>query len=239
MILVVSQPMYFPWVGLLEQIRLSDQFVHYDDVQYTRGFYNRVQVKVPGAIRWMTVPLRGLHRGQCLNEIVLDESKKWREEHRRLLAFAHAEAPFRNDVLDLVDSVFASRCENLADIARASTMALAKYFGLDDGRSFVDSSSIGIAGHGSQRLLDICSHFGADCYVTGHGARNYLDHDLFERHGVRVEYMDYRCETYPQAHGPFTPYVSSLDLIANCGRSGVERICSGSRPWREFLNEST
>ena len=53
MILVVSQPMYFPWVGLLEQIRLSDQFVHYDDVQYTRGFYNRVQVKVPGAIRWM------------------------------------------------------------------------------------------------------------------------------------------------------------------------------------------
>ena len=29
--LVVSQPMYFPWVGMLEQIRLCDTYVFYDD----------------------------------------------------------------------------------------------------------------------------------------------------------------------------------------------------------------
>ena len=45
--LVISQPMYFPRVGMLEQIRLADHFVYYDDVQFSRGgFSNRVQLSL-------------------------------------------------------------------------------------------------------------------------------------------------------------------------------------------------
>ena len=56
---VISQSMYFPWVGMLEQIRLADVFIHYDDVQFSKGsFSNRVQVKQPdGTSAWMTIPL--------------------------------------------------------------------------------------------------------------------------------------------------------------------------------------
>ena len=231
--------MYFPWVGLLEQIRLADQFVHYDDVQYARGFYNRVQMKTPCGIRWMTVPLRELHRGQRLDEVAPDDRQDWRQQHRTLLAMSCVGAPYRDDALGLLDEVLSMSFGTLADISRASTMALARYFGLDEGRTFTDSSTIGIAGRGTQRLLDICTRLGADRYLTGHGARNYLDHELFERNGIAVEYMDYGRLPYPQAHGEFTPYVSSLDLIANCGRSGIRYICSRSLPWREFLDGPT
>ena len=34
---VISQSMYFPWVGMLEQIRLADVFVFYDDVQFSKA----------------------------------------------------------------------------------------------------------------------------------------------------------------------------------------------------------
>ena len=70
--------------------------------------------------------------------------------------------------------------------------------------------------------------------MTGHGARNYLNHELFERNGVKVQYMDYLRSLYPQAHGTFTPYVSILDLIANTGRDGRQYINSGTKPWQEF-----
>jgi len=53
--IVISQSMYFPWVGLLEQIRLAEFFVHYDDVQLTRVFTNRVQVKTAQGSKWITV----------------------------------------------------------------------------------------------------------------------------------------------------------------------------------------
>ena len=40
---VITQPMLFPWVGLLEQIMLADVLVNYADVQFSKGsFTNRV-----------------------------------------------------------------------------------------------------------------------------------------------------------------------------------------------------
>lgn len=234
---VISQPMYFPWVGLLEQVRISDHFVHYDDVQLTRGFYNRVQIKTKDGSKWMTVPLRDAHRGQLLNEVEVDEREDWREKHRRLLKQACAGAPFIDDMLSVADRVFSQALPHLAAISRASTMAIANYFGLTKSRNFVDSSMLQIPGKSSQRLFDICRHLQATTYVTGHGAKNYLDHEMFERGGITVEYMDYLCLPYPQLHGTFTPYISSLDLIANCGQDGLKYISSGTCYWRKFINE--
>ena len=54
---VISQSMYFPWIGLFDQIRLADKFIFYDDVQLTRGFYNRVQVVQANGTKFITVPL--------------------------------------------------------------------------------------------------------------------------------------------------------------------------------------
>ena len=73
---VVSQTMFFPWIGLFEQVRLADVFVHYDDVQFARGFMNRVQVKVADGWRWLTAPTTGQHRDQHLKNIAL--ANKWK-----------------------------------------------------------------------------------------------------------------------------------------------------------------
>mgnify|MGYP006275645451 CR=1 FL=1 len=239
MVVVISQSMYFPWVGLLEQIRLADVFVHYDDVQFSRGsLVNRVQAKTGSGSKWLKVPLRDQHLGQLINEVRVDNRTDWRRKHRDLLCHAYQDAPFREEMLSLIDGVLATDCETLADISRESMMALVRYFGLDDGTIFQDSAQLGVSGSGSKRVHGICRALGATVYVTGHGARRYLDHDLFERSRIRVEYMKYRMQRYPQLHGDFTPYVTGLDLVANCGRAGRSLICSGSTSWQEFLSEA-
>lgn len=235
--IVVSQSMYFPWLGMLEQIRLADVFVHYDDVQLTRGFYSRVQVKTEDGMRWLSVPLRGHRRGTRIDEAIIDDSRDWRGQHRGLLRQAYLHAPFREEMLSLVDQVFSLPAATLAQLTRSSIMALVDYFGLRESRQFVCSAELGIGGSGSQRLHDIVKRLGGDCYVTGHGARNYLDHDLFEADRIDVRYMQYRMLPYAQLHGPFTPYVTGLDLVANCGGGGARYIASGAIHWRQFLNE--
>lgn len=235
---VISQSMYFPWVGLLEQIRLADIFIHYDDVQYARGFFNRVQIKTANGSKWLTVPLRDQHRGQFIDEVLVDNRIDWRTQHRDMLKQAYSRAPYRAEMLALVDQVFSKEYLVIADLARESTLFLANYFGLVEGREFGSSSKMGVAGKGGQRLCDLCLLLGASVYVTGHGARNYLDHELFDKSGIRVEYMKYRMTPYQQLHGGFTPYVTALDLIANCGKERTDVICSEAIYWREFLNES-
>lgn len=234
---VISQSMYFPWLGLLEQIRLADIFIHYDDVQYARGFYNRVQIKTATCSKWLTVPLRDQHRGQRIDQVLIDNRIDWRTQHRDMLKQAYLKAPFRDEMLTLVDQVFAKDYVTLEDLSRESILSLANYFGLTENTQFGDSAQMGVAGASSQRLHDLCLAVGASVYVTGHGARNYLDHELFEKSGIRVEYMKYRMIPYPQLHGEFTPYVTALDLIANCGKARENVICSEAIYWKEFLSE--
>ena len=236
---VISQSMYFPWVGFLEQIRLADLFVRYDDVPFSKGsFTNRVQIKTAVGSRWLTVPLSGLRLGQRIEEVRLDNSRDWRAQHRAQLAQAYCKAPFVAEMLAIVDAVFALPTTTLSQLAHASTFALVDYFGLSAGLRQYDASILGVKGNGSQRVLDIVRALGGSIYITGHGARNYLDHAAFEQAGVQVRYMQYNCSSYPQLHGKFTPYISSLDLVANCGREGAKVICSKSIYWEEFLNGS-
>lgn len=235
---VISQPMYFPWVGMHEQLRLADDYVDYADVAFSKGsFTNRVQIKAPTGVQWLTLPLRNFKSGQLIAEVKLDERQPWRRKHRTALAQTYARAPFVADALALVDEVFSVATDHLADVSLASMLAVHRYFGFQRPLRFHASAQLNVGGSGSQRVLDIVLSLGGDHYVTGHGALNYLDHERFERAGVAVEYMNYERREYPQMHPPFTPYVSTLDLVANMGREGAAWIRSGTRPWRELLAE--
>lgn len=234
---VISQSMLFPWVGFLEQIKLADVFVHYDDVQFSKGsFCNRVQLKTREGRRWLTVPLENLHLGQRIEEVRPAPKDKWVSKHLKFLRESFAGAPFAGEALAIAEEVYAADYPGIGGLSRASFLALARYFGLLGNKRFIDVKDMGIAGSSSERVLAIVKALGGDTYITGLGALKYLDHEMFEAGGVRVEYMNYACRPYPQLHGEFTPYVSGLDLAANCGKQGGEYISSGTISWRELKN---
>lgn len=237
---VISQSMLFPWVGMLEQVRLADVFVHYDDVQFSKGSLgNRVQIKTAAGPQWMTVPLQGLHLGQSIQAVQIAGKDGWQDRHLTLLRHSFAAAPYAAEALALAEAVYADGHTHLGSLARASLMALVDYFGLRAGRRFVDVQALALAGQGSERVLAIVQALGGSRYLTGHGAARYLDHHAFEAQGVAVDYMNYQRLPYPQSHGEFSPFVSGLDLVAHCGRAGARFIASDSLGWREFLkNES-
>ena len=114
-------------------------------------------------------------------------------------------------------------------------LEMARYFGIDDKINFVDVESMDVQGSSSERVLAVVKTMQASVYITGHGAARYLNHELFEKEGVEVRYIDYQMKPYPQLYGEFTPYVSGLDLVANCGRDGIQFIQSNTTTWRNFV----
>jgi hypothetical protein len=231
--------MLFPWVGMFEQVALADVFVHYDDVQFSKGsFTNRVQLKTPTGSTWMTVPLANVHLGQLIRDLQADDSTRWRERHLEQLRGSLSGAPFLEPVLQLVAEVYATPgplvetliqgIEQVADRLDPSTAAT----------QFVRSSDLSVAGVSGQRVLDIVRYFEGSVYVTGHGARGYLDAGAFEDAGVEVRYMDYACRPYPQMHGDFTPFVTVLDLLANAGPGAGSSLDPRTVDWRSFLARS-
>ena len=237
--IVISQPMYFPWVGLFEQIALADIFVFYTDVQFSKGsFTNRVQIKTDLGTNWMTVPLHNLRFGQRINEVAVRPVREWRDRHLLMLHQALGHAPFFEDAAALLRQLPEVEPGTISVISSASILAVCRYFGLDRKVRFVGIEELGIDGSGSQRVLDVVMALGGTRYITGHGARNYLNHGAFEAAGIAVEYMDYQYAPYPQFHGAFNPFVTILDLVAHCGPAGISYIRSGTRSWRSFVDES-
>lgn len=233
---VISQPFLFPWVGLFEQIRLADHFIHYDDVAYSKGsFVNRVQLKSPRGSEWMTIPLAGRHLGDRIVDLDASGQCDWRARHLEQLERLYRPARFQREMIALVETVYSSPATRLIDILLHGLDLICNYFDLSRNTQFHRSSQLMLAGRSSQRVLAVVEHFRGDVYITGHGAKNYLDHEAFEARGVDVRYMDYQRCLYPQLHGSFDPHVSILDLIANCGRDGRQYVCSSTIPWREFL----
>ena len=227
--------MYFPWVGFLEMIQLSDCFVHYDDVQFSKGsFTNRVQIKTSKGTKWLTIPLGKHHLGQSIKETKPNDNINWQNQHLELLFQSYRDAPFYKEMLHLVERVFANSGKNISDIAKTSVIFLCDYFNLSKHTVFKDSSSLNVSGTSSERVYKIVNFLKGTIYLSGHGALKYLDFDLFESSGIKVKLMQYSCSPYHQLHGEFTPFVSSLDLIANCGKSGLDQINPKAIYWKDF-----
>ncbi len=230
---VISQPMYFPWVGMLEQMALADVFVHLDDAQFSKGgFFNRVQIKTAEGTPWLTVPLAENKLGQALNE-TQPAAHDWPRKHRTTLQQTYAAAAHGGEMVALVEEVLAMEHDSLAALSASSMEALSEFFGVLP-REILRTSEMDVTSTGSERVLTVCQTLGATRYVTGYGAADYLDHAAFEAVDIAVEYMDYTKQPYPQLHGEFTPFVSALDLLANCGQAGRDVIAPRTVCWKDF-----
>jgi hypothetical protein len=215
--LVVLQPGYLPWLGFFDQMRRSDVFVYYDDVQFDKhGWRNRNRIKTPAGPMWLTVPVQ--HTGLQTTRIVdalIDRTTAWARKHVRSIRQYYARAPFLDRYLPELEEVLERDWTHIAALDMAVVDLMARWLSLKP--AVFRSSALGIGGSRSERLVNFCLHFGATRYLSGDAAQDYLDLDLFTSAGIAVEWQRFRHPVYPQLHGEFVPYLSALDLVLNCG----------------------
>jgi hypothetical protein len=83
-------------------------------------------------------------------------------------------------------------------------------------------------GEKSELVLDMCHQLKAELYVFGALGRDYADIDAFEKGGVKILFQDYVHPQYPQMHDGFTPFLTILDLLFNCGPDSFDILMSGN-----------
>jgi len=215
--LVVLQPGYLPWLGFFDQVRRSDVFVYYDDVQFDKhGWRNRNRIKAANGPVWLTVPVLHSGRfGQRILEVEIDNRAPWAKKQLAAITQSYARAPFLAQYLPELTRVLTQPHTLLVDLDIELARLMCSWFGLE--RRFARASQLGIEGGKSDRLLNLCKHFQADLYLSGDSAKDYLDVALFQASGVTVEWQGYQHPTYPQLHGEFFPFLSALDLLLNVG----------------------
>lgn len=214
----ILQSNYVPWKGYFDLIASVDEFIIYDDVQYTKNDWrNRNQIKTPTGRQWLTIPVRqGLD--QTIREVEI-ANPRWPDKHLKTLQANYSRAPYFEEVSEFLAPIYAQGSSgSLSAINVLFIKSICEF--LQICTQISDVREFDVSGDRNERLVALCQATNADCYVSGPSAQGYLNTKLFAAQNLRVEWFDYsNYAAYTQLWGPFVHHVSVLDLLYNCGSS--------------------
>jgi hypothetical protein len=225
----ILQSNYIPWKGYFDIIHSVDEFVWYDDVQYTkRDWRTRNKIITANGTLWLTVPCSG-KRDLLINQVELKDPK-WQEKHWKTLSNAYSKAPFFSQYREFFKELYLGRRWEMLYLMNRTFVEKISQEILGIKTIFSDSTDYDAQGRKQGRLLDIIEKARADTYLSGPAAKNYIDEDEFHRQNISLEWMDYSgYPEYPQLYGEFTHTVTILDLLFNVGNEAPWYIWG----WRE------
>ena len=215
----ILQSNYIPWKGYFDLIAFVDEFILYDDMQYTRrDWRNRNLIKTPTGLQWLTVPVKV--KGKFLQKIRDTEidGKNWIQSHWGSLEKNYRRTPHYDEITTLIKPIFFSQNHQfLSELNRSFIKTICKYLRISTLIS--DSFDYTFVDDKSERLVNICLQAKASVYVSGPSAKNYIDKNVFSEQGVDLTWFDYsNYPEHPQLWDHFAHGVSILDLLFICGR---------------------
>ena len=222
----ISQSNYIPWKGYFENIKAVDEFVLYDDMQYTkRDWRNRNKIKTQEGLKWLTIPVivKGNYY-QKINETKISDHN-WKRKHLATLRNVYSKAKCYGEVIEIVEMIYeTANQDTISELNYHFLTKICEFLKIDTKISF--SSNYKLLENGkTERLVDLCKQLQATDYFSGPAAKNYMDVSLFENEGIKVHYYDYsNYPEYTQLYGKFEHRVSILDLIFNEGTNASNFI---------------
>ena len=222
----ILQSAYIPWKGYFDIINSVDEFVLYDDVQYTRGDWrNRNQIKTPNGLLWLTIPVSSKkHFERKICDVTVSDTS-WSTKHWKTISMNYTRAPYFKFFKDSFQAIY-TQCSRETHLSRINYLFIKEILRLLNIRTRISwSMDYAVDGKRSERLLELCLRLNADVYLSGPAAKDYLNVSLFEEKGIEVRWMQYA--GYPEYHqlhgGPFMHNVSILDLLLNVGPDDSRR----------------
>ncbi len=223
---VILQPSYIPWRGYFYQINQADLFIFYDDMKYDKhGWRNRNRIRTETGRRWLTIPVytKGVETNHTpINQIEICWTKEWNKSHWSLIQRAYEAAPFFSQYAETIQSFYSDHPNLLSDFDIETTIHLSRLLGIEHTRFLRSSEMEGIEGTKSDRIIQILQKVGADEYLSGPSAQDYVEMDKFEAADIKFEYASYNFPSYPQINKKFDPQLSILDLLFMTGPRALE-----------------
>jgi hypothetical protein len=220
--LAIVQSSYIPWKGYFDLIRGVDEFMLFDDAQFTkRDWRSRNRIKTPQGPLWLTIPVHTKGRYlQTIKETLISDPS-WAEAHWKSIATHYARAPFFSTYREPLEALYRGCTEDrLSAVNRRFIEGLCDLLQIRTRLTW--SMDYEVIPGKTERLVSLCQQAGATAYLSGPAARNYIEPDVFAAAGIALSYIDYSgYPEYPQLYPPFDHEVSVIDLLLNTGPDAI------------------
>ncbi|MDX4036779.1 WbqC family protein [Aliarcobacter skirrowii] len=220
--IAILQSNYIPWKGYFDLINMVDEFIFYDEVQYTKNDWrNRNKIKTPQGIQWLTIPVRQESLDQKIKDTKISD-KKWNIKHWRTISQNYSKSKYFKDYKGIFEELYLTCDEEyLSEINYKFITTINEILEIKTKLRW--SSEFELVDGQTEKLLGICKDCNADIYLSGPAAKDYFNEELAKQENIKVEWMDYSgYKEYEQLNPPFEHGVTILDLIFNEGDRAKE-----------------
>ena len=196
--IAILQSNYLPWKGYFDIIAAVDEFLIFDEVQFTRrDWRNRNRVIINGTVGWLTIPVHSKGKYDAPINAIEVSDPTWASRHWQTLKHGYSTAPFFRHYEPVLEKTYseASLRRRLTEINELFLrQILANLLGLKT--TFLRTEDIlRVSDSPTDRLIEICRHRGAQAYLSGPAAKTYIDPTRFTAAGIALHYANY--EDYP------------------------------------------
>ena len=215
MIVSIAQPTFFPWIGYYNIIKNSNTFVFLDNVKFEKHSWqmrNRIKnsSKQNDSEVWMSIPTKDVTSDTLIKDVLIDNSKNWKEKHIKTLKNNYSKT-FQQ--IKFLAQIYDKEWNRLVDFNIESIIKCCKHLGIKT--KLIKASDLLVVGKKGDLVLNICKELNANEYFSTIGSKDYLEdyRSSFDDAGIKITYHDYTHPTYNQKGNNFLPNLSILDLI--------------------------
>jgi hypothetical protein len=221
----IIQSNYIPWKGYFDIINQADEFIIYDEVQYTKNDWrNRNIIKTPNGPMWITIPvdMKGKFGQKILDSKIADS--RWNKKHWQSIRTYYGKAKYFKEYKEHFENLYLNNSElSLSQVNYSFIKLICKLLNIRTKISW--SHEYKCSGSKTEKLVELCKITNASEYISGPAAKSYLEEDLFVSENIKVSWMDYKgYPEYEQLYPPFDHAVSVIDLIFSTGKDAMQYL---------------
>lgn len=224
----IHQPHFFPWMGYLNKMAQVEKFILMDEVQLTdkSNMFRNKFINKNGKEKFLTVCfVKKGYLNKRFKDIELNENIEWQKDHINFLKDTYRKSLYFNEIWELIEPIFLKDYHYLCDVSIDTVLLLRKIFNIPAEVILQSNLDYDKRAKKNELVISLCKSVKADIYLSGNGAKKYMDLDLFQNKGIKVFYQNFKYPQYKQINtNVFVPNLSSLDILFNCGVEGANKI---------------
>ncbi len=208
------QPYFVPYIGYWQLMNAVDKYVIYDDVNFIKGgWINRNRILVNGQPKYFNIPMIGASPFKLINEIGVNNDLQLINKNLRIIEAAYKKAPYYKDVYPIVEEILKCGKNDIAGYIEESFKVINKYLGISTELIVSSNLKKDCSLKGQDKVLQICGLLGATEYYNAVGGQELYSFDAFEKHGIKLKFLNTKEIIYDQFGQTFQPNLSIIDVM--------------------------
>jgi hypothetical protein len=209
------QPYFFPYIGYFQLINAVDEFVVYDNIEYSKkGWINRNRILLNGKDVFISIPLK--KESDYFNIDKRSLSEDWTVQRKHILnkiVGAYRKAPYFKKAFQVIETAILFEEKNLFKFIFHSLQLTREYLGINTELIISSAISVDHKLKGEEKVIEICKAKNVSIYINAIGGLGLYNTERFMQENISLHFLKSGNINYRQFNDCFLPELSIIDVM--------------------------